>query len=71
MHRIVDLNLSTGNVSPQKQRSDSVRKLSDCENLQLFDTIFENPGIYLDELQAVIQRVCGVNVSLGVILLNS
>ncbi len=65
--RILDLYLSTGDVSPKKQRSGPVRKLSDREELQLLDAIFENPGIYLDELQAVLQRVCGMNVSLAVI----
>ena len=28
---------------------------------------FEKPGIYLNELQAVLQRLCGMNVSLPVI----
>ena len=59
--------ISTGDASPRKQRSGPVRKLSDSEELQLLDVIFENLGIYLDELQAVLQHVCGMNVSLAVI----
>ena len=43
-----------------KQRSGPVRKLLDRKELQLLDAIFKNPGIYLDEFQAVIQRVCGI-----------
>ena len=49
VHRILDLYLLTSDVSPRKQQSGPVRKLSDCEELQLFDAIFENPGIYLYE----------------------
>ena len=63
VYRILYLYLSTGDVNPRKQRSGPVRELSDCEELQLLDAIFENPGIYLDELQAIIQRVCCINIS--------
>ena len=49
VHRILDLYLLTSDVTPRKQQSGPVRKLSDCEELQLFDAIFENPGIYLYE----------------------
>ena len=58
--RILDLYLSTGNFSPWKQQSGPVIKLLDHKELQLLDAIFKNPGIYLDDLQAVIQRVCGI-----------
>ena len=49
VHRILYLYLLTSDVSPRKQQSGPVRKLSDCEELQLLDAIFKNPGIYLDE----------------------
>ena len=66
VRRILDLYLSTGDVSPRKQRSGPVRKLFDREELQLHNAIFENPGIYLDELQAVLQHDYGMIVSLAV-----
>ena len=37
VYSILYLYLSIGDVSPRKQRSCSVRKLSDCEELQLLD----------------------------------
>ena len=48
--KILDLRLCTGDVSPRKQWSGPVRKLSDHKRLQLLDANFQNAGIYLDVL---------------------
>ena len=67
VRRVIDLYLSSGNVCPKKQRSGPPRKLSDREDLLILDAIFENPGIYLDELQSRLKDVFGTEISLSVI----
>ena len=40
------------------------KKLSEAEQVLLLDIIFDNPGIYLDELKELLMHRTGISVSI-------
>ena len=67
IYRVADLYLSTVSVHLKKQHCGPSKKLSDHEDLLILDAIFDHPGIHLDELQANVKHVFGMDVSLSTI----
>ena len=65
VHRFVDLYVSTGCVHPNKQCCVPLKKLSDHENVLRLDSMFDDSGIHLDELQTNLKHVFGTDVALS------
>ena len=55
VQRFVDLFLNTGDVTTEHRKPGPSKKLSETEQLILFQILFENPGIYLDEIKEKLQ----------------
>ena len=67
VHRYAERFLVTGHVIPFERRNGCCCKLSDDDQLLIFELISCHPGIYLRELQAELQRVRGVVVDVSTI----
>ena len=58
---------STGDVQPTVQQHGPSKLLGDYEQVVLLQTIMEDPGIYLHEIQAKLLATFGVFVSVATI----
>lgn len=67
IQRYVTMFEQTGEVAPKTSRSGPPKLLGDFEQLVLLRIILENTGIYLHEIQAKLETVFGVNVSVATI----
>ena len=63
VRRYITLFEQTGDIQPALQRHGPPKLLGDFEQLVLLRLIFENPGIYLHEIQAKLLAKFGVTVS--------
>ena len=63
MRRFVDLLLNTGDVTNEHRKPGPLKKLSEAEQLILLQILFENPGIYLDEIKEKLQELSGLSVA--------
>ena len=67
VRRYITLFEQTGDIQPALQRHGPPKLLGDFEQLVLLRLIFENPGIYLHEIQAKLLAKFGVTVSIATI----
>ena len=65
VRRAIDLFVTTGEVEIEGKKRGPQSKLSETEELALLGVIFENPGIYLQEIQTKLELEHGVHVSIG------
>ena len=65
VRRTIDLFVTTGEVENKGKKRGPQPKLSETEELVLLGVIFENPGIYLQEIQTKLELEHGVSVSIG------
>ena len=63
VRRFVDLFLNTGDVTTEHRKPGPSKKLSETEQLILLQILFENPGIYLDEIKEKLQESSGLSVA--------
>ena len=63
----MDLFLSTGDVTTEHRKRGPLKKLSETEQLILFQVLFENPGIYLDEIKEKLVELSGISVVISTI----
>ena len=59
----MDLFLNTGDVTNEHRKPGPSKKLSEAEQLILLQILFENPGIYLDEIKEKLQELSGLSVA--------
>ena len=67
VRRFVDLFLSTGDVTTEHRKRGPSKKLSETEQLILLQILFENPGIYLDEIKEKLVELSGISVVVSTI----
>ena len=57
----------TGDVEPREHKNGPNKCLSEHEQLLILKTIIRNPGIYLHEIQSIIEEAVGVTVHVATI----
>lgn len=67
VRRIVNLFFDTGDVKPKSAHHGPKKLLGEFEQLTLLQLILEHPGIYLCKIQAELNGIFGVQVSIPMI----
>ena len=67
VRRYVDLYLSTGELEPKKQRHGPEQLLSEFEQMTVLQSMVDNPGVYLTELQQQLYDTTGTWVHVSTI----
>ena len=67
IQRYLTLFHQTGDVKPASWRNGAQRLLGDLEQLRLLQIILRNPGIYLHEVQLLLEEAYGIKIHVSTI----